>query len=214
MPGEYSHKDHLLFDLDGTLVDSTPAHAAAFVAALRPAHPALAAKFDYPAHQGRPTAEVFRLLGVSDPEQVAALTVSKQQHYRTELAAGRVALFPGVHSLLQQLANAGRQLYVVTGASRASTTQALAATGLDRFFSGVTTADDATPGKPDPTPYRHTLTRHRLAATACLVIEDAANGVASARGAGIDVVLVNTDLNLPSIPNFGPVAALSAHLLP
>jgi HAD superfamily hydrolase (TIGR01509 family) len=214
MPGEYSHKGHLLFDLDGTLVDSSPAHAAAFVAALRPDHPGLAARFDYPAHQGRPTAEVFRLLGLIDPAQVVALTARKQQMYRAELAAGRVTLFPGVRALLQQLAGAGRRLYVVTGASRASTTQALAATGLDVFFADVTTADDATPGKPDPAPYRHTLIRHHLTADTCLVIEDAANGVASARAAGIDVVLVNTNLNLPGIPNLGPVAALSAVLLP
>lgn len=214
MLGEYSHKAHLLFDLDGTLVDSSHAHAAAFVATLRPDHPGLAARFDYPLHQGRPTIEVFRLLGLTDPAQIAALTVRKQQLYRTDLAASRVALFPGVRPLIQQLADAGKRLFVVTGASRASATQTLAATGLDRFFAGVTTADDVTPGKPDPAPYRHTLARHQLAADACLVIEDAANGVVSARSAGIDVVLVNTDLNIPGISNIGPVAALSSLVLP
>lgn len=214
MPGEYSHKTDLLFDLDGTLVDSSPAHAAAFVAALRPDHPKLAANFDYPSHQGRPTAEVFQLLGLCDPTQVTALTIRKQQLYKAALTAGQVALFPGVHDLLRQLAGAGRRLYVVTGASRASTTIALTATGLDVFLSGVTTAEDASPGKPDPAPFLHTLSRFRLAAADCLVIEDAANGVAAARGAGIDAVLVNTDLILPGTRNFGPVASLAAVLLP
>ena len=214
MPGEFSFKRHLLFDLDGTLVDSSPAHAHAFVDTLRPRHPALAASFHYPAHQGRPTHEVFRSLGVSDEVEVAALTQGKQQLYRDALASGRAAVFPGVLDLLQRLFAARRQLFVVTGSSRVSTERVLAVTGLDRFLTGVTTADDASPGKPAPEPYRYTLTRYRLTAVECLAVEDAANGIESARAAGIDTVLVNTTIQVPGVLNAGPIARLAPLLLP
>jgi len=213
MPGEFSHKRHLLFDLDGTLVDSSPAHAEAFVAALRPAHPELARRFDYPAHQGRPTSEVFASLGLTDAAEVAALTGRKQAFYRAAVAGGRVGLFPGVRSLLQDLLAAGRRLHVVTGASRGSTDAILECTGLRPLLTGIITAEDTGPGKPAPDPFLHVLRLHRLPPEACLVIEDAGNGVESARRAGLDVVLVNTGLQIPGVQNCGPIATLRSVLL-
>ncbi|HVT73247.1 MAG TPA: HAD family phosphatase [Lacunisphaera sp.] len=213
MPGEFSSKRAILFDLDGTLVDSSPLHAAAFVASLQPRHAALARAFDYSRHQGRPTAEVFRSLGVSD-EEIAGLTRGKQERYRAAVAAGEVACFPGVPDLLARLHAAGRRLYVVTGASRRSTDQVLAGTGLARFFSGLITAEDTPRGKPAPDPYQQVVNRHGLRPADCLAVEDAANGIASARAAGLDAVLVNTDVHVPGIPNAGPVGRLAAWLLP
>jgi HAD superfamily hydrolase (TIGR01509 family) len=213
MPGEFSSKRHVLFDLDGTLVDSSAMHARAFVETLQPRHPGLAAAFRYPDHQGRPTLEVFRSLGVTDPAELSVLTRHKQQLYRDAVAAGRIAVFPGVPELLQRLHDAGRRLFIVTGASRDSTGRVLAAARLARFFAGITTADDVSPGKPAPGPYRHTLTRHRLAAADSLAVEDAASGVASAGAAGLTTVLVNTDLQLPGIRNVGPIARLGPMLL-
>jgi HAD superfamily hydrolase (TIGR01509 family) len=201
MPGAYSSKRHFLFDLDGTLVDSTAAHARAFVEALQINHPALAVHFDYAPLAGRPTREVFLALGFQEGPELAELTGRKQRLYRETVERGEVALFPGVVPLLARLREKERRLFLVTGASRDSTWRVLLRTGLADFFEGITAAEDAVPGKPDPAPFLHTLARHGLEGRDCLVIEDGESGIRSAQRAGLDAVLIHTDLQWPGVTN-------------
>jgi HAD superfamily hydrolase (TIGR01509 family) len=201
MPGAFSSKRHFLFDLDGTLVDSTAAHARAFVGALQAAHPALARDFDYAPFAGQPTREVFLALGFQEGPELAELTGLKQQLYREAVERGEVTVFAGVVPLLTRLREKGRRLFLVTGASRVSTERVLLRTGLADFFEGVTTGEDAVPGKPAPEPFLHTLAAHGLEGRDCLVIEDGESGIRSAQSAGLDAVLIHTDLQWPGVTN-------------
>lgn len=201
MPGAFSSKRYFLFDLDGTLVDSNAAHARAFVGALQPGHPALARDFDYAPLAGRPTREVFLALGFQEGPELIELTGRKQQLYRETVERGDVAVFAGVVPLLARLRERDRRLFLVTGASRVSTRRVLLGTGLADFFDGVTTAEDATPGKPAPAPFLHTMAAHGLEGRDCLVIEDGESGIRSALGAGLDAVLIHTDLQWPGVTN-------------
>jgi sugar-phosphatase len=152
-------------------------------------------------------------LGITDPEEVAVLTRAKQERYRGAVGRGEVRLFPGVHEALAALRGEGRRLFVVTGASRLSAQSVLRANRIDALFEGVTAAEDAHSGKPSAAPYSHTLELHNLAVADCLAIEDAAAGVASARAAGIDVVLVNTECVVPGVPSLGPIGMLASLIL-
>jgi HAD superfamily hydrolase (TIGR01509 family) len=201
MPGAFSSKRHFLFDLDGTLVDSTAAHARAFVGALQPNHLLLARDFDYAPFAGRPTREVFLSLGFQEGPEIEELTGRKQQFYREAVERGEVTVFAGAVPLLTRLREKGRRLFIVTGASRVSTERVLLRTGLADFFEDITTAEDATPGKPAPAPFLHALSRHGLEGRDCLVIEDGESGIRSAQGAGLDVVLIHTDLQWPGVTN-------------
>jgi len=213
MPFEFSSKNCLLFDLDGTLVDSSPIHAEAFVWALRPHHPGIAARFDYQRFLGRPTQEVFQTLGILDPGEAGALARAKQERYRAAVERGEVRLFEGAFRTLAALSEAGRRLFVVTGASRLSATRVLQANRIDGLFEGVTAAEDAKPGKPAPTPFLVTLERHGLETSRCLAVEDAESGIVAACAAGIDAALVNTPNCLPGVPNLGAIGQLSERLL-
>jgi HAD superfamily hydrolase (TIGR01509 family) len=201
MPGAFSSKRHFLFDLDGTLVDSTAAHARAFVEALQPKHPVLARDFDYAPFAGQPTREVFLALGFPEGPELAELIGRKQQLYREAVERGEVAVFAGVVPLLARLREKGRRLFLVTGASRVSTERVLLRTGLADYFNGITTAEDAAPGKPAPEPFLHTLATHGLEGRDCLVIEDGESGIRSAQSAGLDAVLIHTDLQWPGVTN-------------
>ena len=207
------HKRHFLFDLDGTLVNSIPAHEHAFIETLRVHYPALAESFDYAVFAGRPTREVFLALGFDHERELAELTRRKQHLYRAAIERGDVALFAGAKSLLEQLKKSGRRLFLVTGASRISTRRVLEWTALADYFEGITTAEDAHPGKPSPEPYLHTLASHGLGPQDCLVIEDGESGIRSAQSAGLDAVLIHTELQLPGIMNVGNCENLASLLL-
>jgi HAD superfamily hydrolase (TIGR01509 family) len=214
MPGAFSSKEHFLFDLDGTLADSVPAHERAFIETLRIRHPVLAENFDYAPFAGQPTRQVFFALGFGDERELMELTSHKQQLYREAIERGDVTLFPGVESLLAQLQARGHRLFLVTGASRKSTRRILELTALAGYFEGIITAEDVYPGKPSPEPYLHVVTHFGLRHQACLVIEDGESGVRSAQSAGLDAVLIHTELQLPGIPNVGNCENLASLLLP
>ena len=214
MPGALRDKRHLLFDLDGTLVDSSPAHAAAFREALLAFAPALAPGFDYERVRGVETRAAMRMLGV-DEARLATAVDAKREASRARLAT-EVRPFPGARELLVALRAAGRSVHVVTSASRASAERVLALFDLASPLAGLVAADDVPRGKPDPAPYATALARFGLDATWTLAVEDAPSGVASARAAGLDVVLVHADggaVQVDGVPAFRDLPALSRALL-
>ncbi len=174
-----------LFDLDGTLVDSGPAHDRAFRVALAELWPAGLAGFRYADHLGRPTTEVVAGLGAPPP-----VVARKQALYRQYVDEGQVAVAPGAVDLLAALAGRGR--YVVTGASRSSAERVLAATGLAGWFDGMVAAEDVPAGKPDPAAYREACRRYAPAGDlgAVVAVEDSPQGVRSAVAAGLLTVHV------------------------
>ncbi|GGS56389.1 hydrolase [Planobispora rosea] len=173
-----------LCDLDGTLVDSAPAHEAAFRAALAEISPGSLGSFDYGAHTGASTRQVVEDLGV-DPALVERVAGRKQQLYRAYVRGGAVAVLPGAHRLLALLADRGCAAYLVTSGSRDSVTRVLDACALTGYFRGVLTADDVSCSKPDPGFYRQACRTWAVDPARAVVLEDSSHGVASAVGAGL-----------------------------
>jgi beta-phosphoglucomutase len=214
MRGAYSSKRNFLFDLDGTLVDSSATHVRAFVNALTPGRPMLAKNFDYEPFAGRTTREVFLALGLSEGSELIDLIHSKQQFYRAALERGDIQPFAGTTALLERLRKEGLRLFLVTGASRASTERVLELAKLTNFFEGITTAEDVSVGKPSPEPYLSTLTIHGLEKKDCLVVEDGETGIASARNAGLEAVLIHTNREIPGVKNVRDCQTFATLLFP
>ncbi len=185
-------KRHFLFDLDGTLVDSSAAHERAYRDALAGHSRELAAAFGYEATKGKRTVEVFRELGLGEPELLARLVRKKQEAYLAHVARGDVELFPGARALLDRLVATGRGCFLATGASRRSTDQVLARCGVTGLFTDTVTADDVQHGKPSGDCFELLVRRWQLTPADCLVVEDAENGVAAARAAGLHVAVVHS----------------------
>ena len=143
-------KKNFLFDLDRTLIDSSPAHEAAFRGAMALHQPALAGGFEYELHKGRPTVDVFReLAGSRDDELITALVEAKQDLYRRAVDEGIVRLMGGASRLLELLRGAGKRLFVVTGSSRGSANRALSSapafSPFSKAFSPLTMFAPASP---------------------------------------------------------------------
>lgn len=182
---------NLLFDFDGTLVDSAPLHAAAFRAALVQVDAAGARTIDYAPLRGLTTRAAFRRLGIVDAPALEACVARKQVHYRDAVRAGRLTVYAGGRSLLRAALEAGGANFLVTSGSADSINLALEVMDLKQLFAGVITADDAPAGKPAPDPYRVCLARFGLNPEASLAIEDAPSGVIAARAAGLRVAGVH-----------------------
>lgn len=178
-----------LFDLDGTLVDSGPAHERAYVDALAELWPDGLTRFRYAEHLGRPTVDVMSGLGAPDPARLAA---RKQALYQRR-AVLDVRAAPGADHLLALLRHRGREVHVVTGASRRSAELSLRATGLDRWVGALLTADDVPAGKPDPAPYAEACRRFADGdPDRAVAVEDSSHGVAAAVAAGLATIRVGT----------------------
>jgi HAD superfamily hydrolase (TIGR01509 family) len=185
-------KKHFLFDLDGTLVDSSGAHERAYRLALGIHAAELEPEFSYEWAKGRRTHDVFRGLGVSDAGLLVRLVEAKQAAYLSLVGEGQVVLFEGAKALLERLVATGRSCFLATGASRRSTDQVLRSVGIETLFTGTVTADDVTRGKPDPESFASIARRWQLPAAECVVVEDAESGVEAAHAAGMQAVVVHT----------------------
>ena len=184
-------KTAFLFDLDGTLLDSSSLHEKIFREVLTDDAPRFLERFDYESLKGKSTTESFRALGIVESGGLEALVSEKQRRYRAAVLADELQLMPGAREILQLLQRRRKRLFVVTGGSRRSVDAALDATGIHGFFEGVITADEVACGKPAPDGFLLCLDRSGLPAARAVGIEDSISGLDACRAAGLDAVLVN-----------------------
>ncbi|MET4697981.1 sugar-phosphatase [Constrictibacter sp. MBR-5] len=176
----------LLFDMDGTLVDSVAAvertwRGWAALHCLDPA-PILAVAHG---RRGIDTVHMFAPEGVDF--EVEASRLAEVEREQTE----GIRAVPGAGPLLRSLPPGSWA--VVTSADRALAVSRLTLAGLP-IPDLLITAEDVTAGKPDPQGYRLAARRLGLAAGDCIVFEDAPAGIAAGRASGARLVVVATTL--------------------
>lgn len=190
----------LLLDLDGTLVLSEETHRRAyrryFASRGWTVDDATLARFS-----GRRAQEVFPTLdGPWRGEDPVALTTAVLATLAAMVDDGeRPVEVPGAGRALAAAARAGLPTVVVTSARREWTAGVLEALGAPNGLRLVT-AEDCARGKPDPEPYRHGAEALGLPPAGLVAFEDAPAGVASARAAGVGLVVgVTTSLSADAL---------------
>lgn len=186
----------VLFDMDGTLVDSEKIWQAAiddlaveYGGDLSPAARA--------AMVGTATAESVAILLAAlgqpwrDPE-VAGARLEERVNIRF---AGGLTWQPGARELLAEVRAAGIPTALVTATARHIVEVMLDTIGRDNF-DAIVTDDDVERGKPDPMPYATAAARLGVDPRRCVAVEDSPTGIASARGAGCVVVAVPAEVDL------------------
>jgi beta-phosphoglucomutase len=178
----------LLFDLDGTLVDSWEVNYRSYRDSLAESGIACPRSAFAPCYGGHWRDFLPRLADGCDERMLQRLHRRKQELYPQHLGAAR-ANIPLLGLL--RTARLAWPIGLVTTASRDSTAQLLSHLGIADAFDRIVTGDDVGHAKPDPEGYRRCLSGLRAGAAGSLAFEDSPSGIAAARAAGLEVMIVS-----------------------
>lgn len=199
----------VLFDLDGTLVDSEPV----WEAALR----RLARELGGELSEGARRATVGTSVPVSveivqadvgrpdaDPAELGERLIAD---VRERLAAG-VRWRPGARELVDAVRAAGILTALVTNTERELVRISFGAL-LDELFDGSVCGDEVSRSKPDPEPYRTAAALLGVDLAAAVAVEDSPAGAAAAAAAGCPVLVVPAEVPVPPGPHRTFAASLA-----
>jgi HAD superfamily hydrolase (TIGR01509 family) len=182
----------VIFDIDGTLVDSNDAHALAWVKALRE-HGFLV---DF--------AQVRWLIGMGGDKLLPALTdLDSESAEGRAITARRRTLFMHEHlpmlrptggalALVQRLHKEGLTLVVATSAEREEVNGLLEVAGVAHLFDRAASSDDAERSKPDPDIVHAALRQSGSQASEAIMIGDTPYDVKAATQAGVGLIAVRS----------------------
>lgn len=185
----------VVFDLDGTLVDTAPDLLRALNETLDLeglAHASPAAMRSLVGQGARALIErASSLAGARfSPQRLDELTEAFIAFYRADIAAESMP-FPGVEAALDVLAGAGARLAVCTNKRMDLSVRLLQELGLETRFSAIVGADAVANRKPHPEHYRETIQRAGGEIRRSLMVGDSAADVASAKAAGAPAIVAS-----------------------
>lgn len=203
----------LLFDLDGTLVDSDLLHHAAYAALLAEQRRDLRLE-DYRTHiMGNANDAIMTYLFPGEEADHIAITHRKEAMFRESLEV-KVSPLVGIHALLGWAEGEGAGLAVVTNAPRLNAEAMLAASGLAARFPVLIIGEECTRQKPDPVPYRAAMAALGVTPSQSIAFEDSRAGLRAARGSGARVFGLTTGLPAAELLQAGAHAAIADYTDP
>src|SRR4051812_16016293 len=185
--------DALIFDMDGTMVDSMPFHARSWEVFCRRHGIAIPVEEILRRTTGRNGVECIReLMGADMPEERAwALVGEKEAAYR-EVFGPEFREVAGFSRFVQQVQERGLRWAVGTAGDQANIEFSLGHLALPQPPEVVVGGDQGLPGKPEPDLFLEAARRLGVPPQRCIVFEDAPFGIEAARRAGMRAVGICT----------------------
>ena len=198
----------VIFDLDGTLVDTAPdlMRATNHVLALRGRRTiSLDEVRVFVGHGARAllTRGLAATGGLPEGYDVEPDYREFVSFYSANIAGGS-EVFPGLLPLLDRLKAEGYGLGVCTNKLEGLSVQLLEALDLAKYFGSVIGPDTLGIAKPDPRPFREAVARLKLDAPAALMVGDSETDILTARNAGVPVIGVPFGYTPRPVEEFGP----------
>lgn len=186
----------LLFDLDGTLVDTMPLHYRAYARVfadrgLTLTEAAFMSVIGAPAPVAIP--KMFDAIGAEQPDsaEVAAIHEAKKRAFLTILADAPPKALPAAEVLEQW--HDRKPTALVSSGNRGGVNAIVERMGWDGWFGAIVGGEETARGKPHPDPYLCAATMLGVEPAACVVFEDTEDGLASAAAAGMARVDVRVE---------------------
>jgi len=177
------HRRGLIFDFDGTLVDSYPLIEEAFAHVMRTHRLDEGARQLFRQNRGLPLPDQMKIVAPHMWEELVAT-------YRSvDSQLGHARVFRGIPTLVRKLRQAGSPLGVVSCKRRALIEAELEAAGLREFFDVVIGFEDVTPPKPAPDPLLAAISSLGLSRSSAIYVGDSMVDLKTGRAARVRTVL-------------------------
>lgn len=200
----------LLFDLDGTLIDSMPAHEQAWITWHRCHGIAMDSTGFFAATAGRTNEEILHAILPGRAEAEYASWVDEKETLYRELAAQSLTLVNGARDYLIAARALGFSLAICTASTPKNMALAFEKFGLDKMVDTITSPSDGLRGKPHPDIFLEAARRLKIPPERCVVFEDAPLGIEAARRAGMRAVALTTTLAAAAFASFDNLICIAA----
>lgn len=176
----------VVFDLDGTIVDSVELIIISFQHAIREVLGREISREESVAWVGRPLREQMALFSPEHADELVAVyrEFNHREHDRM------LKLYDGILDLLDALARAGVKLGLVTSKSRYTTQMAFDLTGIESYFDASVCADESAGNKPSPEPILACLEQLGVSAAEAAYVGDSPSDIQAARAARVHAIAV------------------------
>lgn len=190
----------ILFDMDGTLIDSEPNYRIADQQFLK----------DYGIELPEEVWDSF--IGIGSEKMIEYVKkhyglegeteelLKIKDRYFHEIASQKTEVFPATVRLLDQLKERGFPCAIATGSSKRTLKFSLEATGLLDRFEATVSSEEVAHGKPEPDVFLEAARRIGAEPEECLVLEDSRSGIMAAIAAGMRVVALPSVSSLEDDP--------------
>ncbi len=188
----FSHQFAVIFDMDGVLVDSNPAHKIALEQ--------FCAKHGFSLTEEELKERIYgrtnrtwltNLFGELSEEKLSEYAHEKEALYR-EIFAPNIKAVKGLIPFLEELYHANILMIIGTSAPPENVTFTLSHTHTVKYFSHILDDTFVTHGKPHPEIYLKAVAKTGLPASQCIVIEDSLSGVEAGQKAGCKLIGITT----------------------
>ena len=186
-------KKAVVFDFDNVLVDSEPYHFEAYnIVFSKRGHILDRDEYwlEWTSKGGGAEGEIARHGLPMNPDEIR----SEKDPIYSEFCRTSIEMFPAAMEIIASLAGAGYTLAIASGSYESDIRTILASNHIEDIFNAVVGKDGIARTKPHPETYVEAARRLGIAPESCLALEDAEKGVKSAHGAGMEVIVVMTDL--------------------
>jgi pyrophosphatase PpaX len=176
----------VFFDLDGTLLDTTPLILKCFQHTFATHFQRKVEIEDIQPFMGKPLRAAMQAMAPGqEDELIATYRVFNDEHH-DELAM----IFGGVGEMIRMLHSAGVELAIVTSKTSVMARRGLRLFGLEKYFDPIIGLNETVLHKPDPEPVLAALRLSGLPASECLMVGDSPHDIISGRRAGLKTAAV------------------------